>query len=234
MAGQTQERATVVLAWRPGLLSSQREPRTVRTPPQGCCCPDTCPEPPGKAKNSRTEARRRTTDRLSCSFGSSRTGHRLGTARERHSALWSTVPRGTAARGQAPSEPRAHAIGPAPRARRGRPRAPLCRDTQRAHHDPARPTRPPAPCGGATCKGTPRRPSDRPPRTAAGATARQLHQHPWRREHGAPWHLPVSRRFPGDPSSTSESPQVLRDLFLGCRRVSNLGRTTDKKVLVPS
>lgn len=37
-------------------------------------------------------------------------------------------------------------------------------------------------------------------------------------------HLPVSRRFPGDPSSTSESPQVLRDLFLGCRRVSNLGR----------
>lgn len=47
-------------------------------------------------------------------------------------------------------------------------------------------------------------------------------------------HLPVSRRFPGDPSSTSESPQVLRDLFLGCRRVSNLGRTTDKKVLVPS
>lgn len=47
-------------------------------------------------------------------------------------------------------------------------------------------------------------------------------------------HLPVSRRFPGDPSSTSQSPQVLRDLFLGCRRVSNLGRTTDKKVLVPS
>lgn len=46
--------------------------------------------------------------------------------------------------------------------------------------------------------------------------------------------LPVSRRFPGDPSSTSESPQVLRDLFLGCSRVSNLGRTTDKKVLVPS
>ena len=54
-----------------------------------------------------------------------------------------------------------------------------------------------------------------------------LGAHGWR-------YLPVSRRFPGDPSSTSESPQVLRDLFLGCRRVSNLGRTTDKKVLVPS
>ena len=61
-----------------------------------------------------------------------------------------------------------------------------------------------------------------PPRLCPGLGA-----HGWR-------YLPVSRRFPGDPSSTSESPQVLRDLFLGCRRVSNLGRTTDKKVLVPS
>lgn len=47
-------------------------------------------------------------------------------------------------------------------------------------------------------------------------------------------HLPVSKRFTGDSSSTSESPHALLDLFLGCRSVSNLGRTTDKKVLVPS
>lgn len=47
-------------------------------------------------------------------------------------------------------------------------------------------------------------------------------------------YLPVSERFTGDSSSSSDSPHELLDLFLGCRSVSNLGRTTDKKVLVPS
>lgn len=76
-----------------------------------------------------------------------------------------------------------------------------------------------------------------PPRHTNDPEGRSRHwsaRAPLRASQGRPRHLPASRRFPGDSSSTSESPHVLRDLFLGCRRVSNLGRTTDKKVLVPS
>lgn len=49
------------------------------------------------------------------------------------------------------------------------------------------------------------------------------------------WPLPVSRRLMGDSSSSSsQSPLELWVLFLGKRRVSRRGMTTERKVLAPS
>lgn len=48
-----------------------------------------------------------------------------------------------------------------------------------------------------------------------------------------PFTNPVSRRLMGD-SSSSESPLALRVLFLGSKRVSRRGITTERNVLAPS
>lgn len=144
MAGQTQERATVVLAWRSGLLSSQREPRTVRSPHKAAAAPTPARSLPAKqrTRGQKPGAERPTSSRVpAAARGQDTASGQRGNVTALFGQLCHAAPQPG---GRPPPSP-----GPAPSDGLPEPDAaahapPTCRDTQRARHDPARPPRPPA------------------------------------------------------------------------------------------